>query len=333
MTMSFIILLVMVLYVVNSTSFKMKSILKSSSLMMISKDTLESMSNEISKVTNTKYKAQWIGGGGGGNAWATTGIIKNELSDSDKQYFFKAASSMSGITMLSAEFEGVKEMFNTNTIKVPEPICFGTTDYGGFIILEKLNFGGYSDGELYGKKLAAMHKCISTNKKFFGWKINNTIGATLQPNNECDKWADFWDKYRLGHMLELAKRDGADFRNEKELREKVYSILDAHDCQPSLCHGDLWSGNQATLSNGDPVIFDPATYYGDPEVDIAMTFLFGANSKQFYQSYWNEMGGQKEGYEVRQIIYNLYHILNHYVLFGGGYLQQSYNMIDRILKY
>ena len=322
--MIIILLLMMVVYTVNSYSFMM---MKS----MISKDTLDSMSNEISKVTNTKYKAQWIGGNLGGNAWATTGVIKNELSESDKQYFFKAASSMSGITMLQAEFEGVKEMFNTNTIKVPEPICFGTTDYGGFIILEKLNFGGYSEGESYGKKLAAMHKCISSNKKF-GWKINNTIGATIQPNNECDKWADFWDKYRLGHMLELAKRDGAEFRNEKELRDKVYSILDAHDCQPSLVHGDLWSGNQGTLLNGEPVIFDPATYYGDPEVDIAMTFLFGANSKKFYESYWNEMG-QKEGYEVRQIIYNLYHILNHYVLFGGGYLQQSYNMIDRILKY
>jgi len=236
--------------------------------------------------------------------------------------------------MLNAEFEGVKEIYKTNTIKVPSPIVFGNTDYGAFIILEKLNFGGYSDGELYGKKLASMHKCYNPNGKY-GWKINNTIGATLQPNNECDTWAEFWDKYRLGHMLDLCKRDGAEFgKKETQVRDKVISILEKHKFEgPSLVHGDLWSGNQATLSNGEPVIFDPAIYYGDPEVDIAMTFLFGANGKKFYESYYNEMGGQKEGFEIRQTIYNLYHILNHYVLFGGGYLQQSYNMIDKILSW
>jgi len=85
---------------------------------------------------------------------------------------------MSGINMLNAEFEGVKEMFHTNTIRVPEPICFGTTEYGGYIILEKLNFGGYSEGALYGQKLAAMHKCLSPSNKF-GWRINNTIGTII----------------------------------------------------------------------------------------------------------------------------------------------------------
>jgi fructosamine-3-kinase len=138
-------------------------------------------------------------------------------------------------------------------------------------------------------------------------------------------------------MLDLAKRDGAQFSNEKELRERVYTLLDEHEkrnnLKPCLVHGDLWSGNQNTLITGEPVIFDPAVYYGDPEVDISMTLLFGANSKFFYDSYFNEMGGVREGHEIRTTIYNLYHILNHYVLFGGGYLQQSYNMIDRILKY
>ena len=138
-------------------------------------------------------------------------------------------------------------------------------------------------------------------------------------------------------MLDLAKRNGAQFSNEKELRERVYTLLDEHEkrnnLKPCLVHGDLWSGNQKTLSSGEPVVFDPAVYYGDPEVDISMTLLFGSNSKKFYDSYFNEMDGVKKGYEIRQTIYNLYHILNHYVLFGGGYLQQSYNMIDRILKY
>lgn len=326
----------MATYFVKSNSFIMMNRISSisslsSSLMMVSKDTLEQMSIEISKVTNSKYKAVWAGNAGGGSGWATTGIIKNELSDNDRQYFFKEASSMIGSNMLQAEFEGVKEIYNTNTIKIPEPICQGTTDYGGFIVLEELNFGGYSNCELYGRKLAAMHKCISPTNKF-GWLLNNTIGATHQPNNECENWAEFWDIYRLGHMLDLAKRDGADFPKEKELRFKVYSILKIHDVKPSLLHGDLWSGNQNTLSTGEPVIFDPAVYYGDPEVDISTTLLFGANSKKFYDSYYNEIE-VKQGFEIRQTIYNLYHILNHYVLFGGGYLTQSYSMIDRILKH
>jgi len=100
---------------------------------------------------------------------------------------------------------------------------------------------------------------------------------------------------------------------------------------PSLVHGDLWSGNKAFTSDGEPVIYDPAVYYGDREVDIAMTSLFGSFGSQFYNSY-NTSWPLDEGFEKRKIIYNLYHILNHYVLFGGGYLSEANSMIATILK-
>jgi len=206
----------------------------------------------------------------------------------------------------------------------------GTSDSTAYLVFEKLSLGGYGDAARYAKELAAMHTTRSPNNKF-GFHINNTCGATFQPNSWTDTWADFWDEHRLGHMLTLAKRDGASFPQEKDLRAKVRSVLEAHECIPSLVHGDLWSGNQAYTKDGDPVIFDPAVYYGDREVDIAMTGLFGANSALFYSTYEDEFP-LPEGHELRRTIYNLYHILNHYVLFGGGYLGQAKSMMDKILK-
>ncbi|MGH7998842.1 MAG: fructosamine kinase family protein, partial [Brasilonema sp.] len=107
-------------------------------------------------------------------------------------------------------------------------------------------------------------------------------------------------------------------------------ILAHHKPQPSLVHGDLWGGNAGCTVSGEPVIFDPATYYGDREVDIAMTELFGGFSAAFYRGY-NQVWRLDEGYEQRKTLYNLYHILNHFNLFGGGYLSQANRMITQIL--
>ena len=258
---------------------------------------------------------------------ASVGIIKDV--NNGKEYFCKI-SGLNSLDMLRAEFFGVKEMYDTNTIRVPRPICYGEESYTTFAVFEKLSIGGYGSYEQMATKLASMHRSLSPND-MYGWKMNNTIGATFQPNNYTPKWADFWDKYRLGHMLSLCKKEGAAFTNEKELREKVYEILSNHECVPSLVHGDLWSGNKAFTSDGEPVIYDPAVYYGDREVDIAMTSLFGSFGSQFYNSY-HAAWPLEEGFEKRKIIYNLYHILNHYVLFGGGYLNEANSMIATILK-
>jgi len=99
----------------------------------------------------------------------------------------------------------------------------------------------------------------------------------------------------------------------------------------SLLHGDLWSGNYAYTHEGEPVIFDPAVYYGDREADIAMTELFGGFGREFYTAY-REVYPLDEGYAVRKTLYNLYHILNHLNLFGGGYLTQAQGMVDRLLS-
>jgi fructosamine-3-kinase len=164
----------------------------------------------------------------------------------------------------------------------------------------------------------------------FGWDINNTIGSTVQINNWTANWAEFWAKHRIGYQLKLARRRGGHFPQGERLLEVIPELLAGHEPQPSLVHGDLWGGNAGVTSAGEPVIFDPAAYFGDREVDIAMTELFGGFSAQFYRGY-NQVWPLEGGYDQRKTLYNLYHILNHFNLFGGSYESQANQMINRIL--
>jgi fructosamine-3-kinase len=290
-----------------------------------SSELMNQVATSIAEATNEPFTPSSFSGGGGGD-WASTGTIIDEKQQ--KEYFVKS-SNMGGYAMLNAEFEGIKDIYDSKTIRVPRPICKGSSDANFYIVFEKLALGGRGDGLQFAKDLCAMHKTTSPNG-MYGWKINNTCGATVQINTWTETWPEFWDQHRLGHILGLSKRKGAKFEEEVELREKVKELLHQHTVVPSLVHGDLWSGNSAYTQDGNPVIFDPATYYGDREVDIAMTKLFGFQSREFYETY-NKEWPLEEGYELRETIYNLYHILNHYVLFGGGYLSKAKSMITRIL--
>ncbi|NEP47653.1 MAG: fructosamine kinase family protein [Moorea sp. SIO3C2] len=164
----------------------------------------------------------------------------------------------------------------------------------------------------------------------FGWNQNNTIGSTPQVNQWMSDWVEFFVEYRLGYQFQLARRRSGRFPKQDQLLAVVPKLLD-HQPQPSLVHGDLWGGNAAITMAGEPVIFDPATYVGDREVDIAMTELFGGFPAAFYRGY-NEVWPLDQGYKQRKKLYNLYHILNHFNLFGSGYESQANRMIDQILK-
>ena len=109
-------------------------------------------------------------------------------------------------------------------------------------------------------------------------------------------------------------------------------MLEAHAPPPSLVHGDLWGGNAGATALGEPVIFDPATYYGDREVDLAMTTLFDKQPDAFYAAY-DEAYPRPAGWKQRETVYNLYHILNHDVLFGGGYLSSAHRMCEQIMAF
>ncbi len=259
------------------------------------------------------------------------------LSDGQRTYFIKL-NEAALIAMFEAEAAGLEEMRQTQTIGVPKPICWGTADRSAYLVQEWLNLGRSSSSgwEKMGRNLAAMHQwqpsfTTESIPKLFGWSRNNTIGSTPQINPWTENWAEFWVEHRIGYQLKLADRRGGAFPRQKQLLEAIPHLLEGHHPLPSLVHGDLWSGNAAITQAGEPVIFDPATYYGDREVDLAMTELFGGFPAEFYRAY-HDVFPVDSGYSQRKILYNLYHILNHFNLFGGSYETQANRMIQQLLN-
>lgn len=280
------------------------------------------IAQHISKVTEKQFfvnSHRSVSGGCINQGYAVTG---------DNCTYFVKVNASSQVAMFEAEALGLQQMLSTATIRVPKPICWGTTTEAAYIVLEWLELGnGNSQSwEKMGQQLALMHQ---SNNKGFGWEQNNTIGSTPQINQWTTSWAEFYAKHRLGYQFQLAKERGGDFPQQEQLLEAIPQLL-AHQPQPSLVHGDLWGGNAAFNARGEPVIFDPATYYGDREVDIAMTQLFGGFPAEFYRGY-NAVFPLDSGYERRKTLYNLYHILNHFNLFGGSYASQANRMIKQIL--
>lgn len=233
--------------------------------------------------------------------------------------------------MFEAEAAGLQEIRNSRTLRAPAPICWSGNTSEAWLVLEYVEMRGESgSGAALGEGLAAMHHVSSGE---FGWTCNNTIGATPQINARSSNWIDFWRKHRLGYQLQLAKANGYSGRLQTQ-GERLMGQLDCFfpDGQPavSLLHGDLWSGNYNFDETGQPVIFDPAVYYGDRETDIAMTELFGGFPGSFYAAYRSAYPLDAD-YATRKTLYNLYHILNHLNLFGRGYLSQAEQMMGRLL--
>lgn len=253
-----------------------------------------------------------------------------QLSDGERSYFVKLNSASFG-EMFAAELLGLQQMAETHTIRVPKPLGWGTAGSSSYIILGWLEMGRGGDWAEMGRQLARMHRFHAGKVSLFGWQRNNTIGSTPQINTWTDSWVEFWAVHRLGYQFQLTRRRGGDFPKQDALLAAIPDLLAGHDPVPSLVHGDLWGGNGGFTRDGEPVIFDPAAYFGDREVDLAMTELFGGFPTAFYQGY-NQEFPLEPGYEQRKTLYNLYHILNHFNLFGGGYDSQANSMIERLLR-
>jgi fructosamine-3-kinase len=234
--------------------------------------------------------------------------------------------------MFSAEAEGLRELAGASALRVPRVLGLGTAPGQAFLAIEWIEFGGAgsrSESAL-GAGLARLHRVTAPR---FGWHRDNTIGATPQHNDWMDDWPRFFARHRLGFQLELAARRGLHGRlvdRGRLLCERLAAFFAGHRPPPSLLHGDLWGGNWAADASGEPVIFDPAVYYGDREADLAMTRLFGGFGRAFYQAYESEWP-LDPGATQRVTVYNLYHVLNHLNLFGGDYAAQAEAMIERLL--
>ncbi|EIC21972.1 fructosamine kinase family protein [Thiorhodovibrio frisius] len=253
-----------------------------------------------------------------------------QLADGERAFFVKLNQGET-LAMFEAEAAGLAELAAADGPRVPQPLCTGIAGGQAFIAMEWIDLGrqrGDSAAEA-GRQLAQMHR---RTREHFGWEQDNTIGSTAQPNTLNADWVAFWREQRLGFQLKLAARHGHGGRlQERGARLlEVLPVLLNHAPEPSLLHGDLWGGNIGYDSQGAPVIFDPAVYFGDREADLAMTELFGGFGADFYAAY-REAWPLSSGYSTRKSLYNLYHILNHLNLFGRGYLSQAEGLIERLL--
>ena len=287
----------------------------------------QTISEQIESATGQAFKvasAHRLSGGDINTAF--------RLQGDDKSYFIKL-NRADLVTMFEAEFAGLQEIAKTQSVRVPAPVVCGKTAEHAFLVLEYLEFGcsDKASDRLLGRQLALMHQL---QQPYFGWHRDNTIGSTLQLNSQSDDWLAFWCEKRLRFQLKLAANKGYGGIlqvNGERLCSDMAALFADYLPQPSLLHGDLWAGNAAASKQGYPVIFDPACYYGDREADLAMTELFGGFSGDFYAAY-QAVWPLDNGYGVRKTFYNLYHILNHLNLFGGGYLRQAESMMAMLLS-
>ena len=260
-----------------------------------------------------------VGGGSINQAWL--------LQDDEQSYFVKTHAH--GEALFEAEARALEAIAATGTLRVPSPVAAGSSGDLAFLILEYLPLQSRGDAVRLGQGLAALHRATADR---YGWAQDNFIGRTPQPNGWMADWVEFWRTRRLGPQIELARgRNSPRLVAAGEgLLARLPGLFDGYTPKPSLLHGDLWGGNYGYAAQGEPVIFDPASYYGDREADLAMTELFGGFPAEFYAAY-REAWPLDPGYRARKTLYNLYHVLNHDHMFGGGYGDQALAMMDALL--
>ena len=223
--------------------------------------------------------------------------------------------------LFAAEATALRALGDAGALRVPEVLAAGDTG-GGWLLLEWLEPGRATarTWRVLGQGLAALHR---SRAERFGWPRPNFIGSLPQANDWSASWAEFWRARRLEPQLEAAAHyfSAADRRRFQRLLEALPELLaEVEEEGPSLVHGDLWGGNLHVTADGTPALIDPSTYYGHREVDLAMSELFGGFDGDFYRAYdeaWPRLPGYRER---RRAIYQLYYLLVHVNLFGGGYV-------------
>ena len=259
-----------------------------------------------------------------GGSIAATSVLKFA---SGKKMLLKTAASAPD--MFLKEANGLKELQKCGAIRVPEVIAATAS----FLLLEYIESGSADRGffERFGRQFAEMHRC---HAEHYGFYEDNYIGATPQINktdaHTANNWVAFYWQNRLLFQYKLAEKRGLSTPEMRKLFSKlsgkIEGIIAGSEEKPTLLHGDLWSGNYLAAENGDPVIIDPAVYYGHREADLAMTKLFGGFEPAFYDAYL-EANPLPYGWQERENIYKLYHVLNHLNLFGAGYYSQAVSIL------
>lgn len=229
--------------------------------------------------------------------------------------------------MLRAEARGLEMLAEADAVRVPR--CFGVHEAGSetVLVVEWLPLQPLSAvaGEKLGRQLAKQHEIMA---ELHGLDEDNFIGLGVQRNRQSANWCEFFRENRLLPLLEDLR--SAEWHEEGlALARSLHEFLGGHAPAASLLHGDLWAGNAAMLQGDVPVIFDPAVHFGDRECDLAMTKLFGGFPSSFYEAYESEWP-LPAGWEQREPLYRLYHVMNHARLFGGSYLAESGRIIRQL---
>ncbi len=283
------------------------------------------IADAIGAATQEPFVAGTMRAVGGGSIHATW-----RIGDGRREFFVKTGEPQTN-AMFIAEAAGLQALAATDTVRTPAKITGGASDSMAFLVLEALDLAPLDreSGARLGEALARMHRVTGDS---YGWTGDNFIGATPQLNAAHPSWAHFFGDRRLRPQLQRALANGMDKALVAKgigIVERLGGIFLEYRPQPSLLHGDLWSGNAGALADGTPALFDPACYRGDRETDIAMAELFGGFPTSFFAAY-RAAWPLDIDYERRKPLYNLYHVLNHYNLFGGAYLGQAQRMIDRL---
>jgi protein-ribulosamine 3-kinase len=245
--------------------------------------------------------------------------------------YFVKLNDATRLDMFQAEADGLRDLAAVDHgPRIPVVITHGVAAGRSFLVLEWINLRGRGDWAALGTALAHLH---GQTGEQHGWHRDNTIGSTPQPNSQHPDWCSFFAGQRLGFQLSLAEQSGASTRlldRGQRLQDALPALLAGHAPAPSLLHGDLWSGNVAFDETGAPVLYDPATHYGDRECDLAMSELFGRFPEACYAAY-ESVWPIDPGYAIRRDLYQLYHVLNHFNLFGSGYSASAQGLVDRLL--
>lgn len=264
---------------------------------------------------------------------ATGGCIHRTIRVDTNQgpFFVKLGDGRCG-DMFDAEADGLRALAASETFAVPDVITCHADEMLACLCLEHLDLAPLTDraaAHRAGEQLARLH---DNNATSHGWRRDNYLGLTPQKNTPSESWPRFIAERRISPLLErLNEPTQADVRRSgAKLVARLPALLVEHKPTPSLLHGDLWHGNIGALPDGRVAIFDPAVSYGDADFDLAMATLFGGFPDSFFAAYRAQRPPQ-EGHEIRQMLYRLYHVLNHLVLFGNAYRGESQRLIDKLL--
>lgn len=252
--------------------------------------------------------------------------------DTDHGAFFVKTNSADRFpSLFEAEADGLERLRKAAAIRVPEVIATGEDHDDAYLLLEHIGSSARKADfwEDFGRSLARLHQHSSDR---FGLERANYIGSLKQVNTPHLEWSNFFLHCRLEPQVELARNKQRIGMGDVLRFERLYSKLASLFPKeaPALLHGDLWSGNFLTGAHGEPVLIDPAVYYGHREMDLAMTKLFGGFDAEFYAAYHAEQP-LEQGWEERMDLCNLYPLLVHVNLFGGGYAAQVQALLKRFV--